>query len=337
MDQLGSLTNGIDLTNTLTSRLAFEPYGQISANLPFTVTIDSFTQDLAILIHDDDLFDDQDVLVKVDFDVCAINGLLQQLLGKLGSFQLNPDSILGGKNNLPFNLADVTDTFDELFPDVGQFVNGVLEAKSEIFHLCEEISVTGAKPPTLEDVISMILEDILGESDAVASASSAQTTERRRMRHVPGTSHLDTHHNGRPSALSNGRRRALRAHHLPYNRFKRPRRLGHKHRHLSSDSAGDLIDAISVEGGYDGVSVFFRLELDVSKQAVSSLGAMLETPLDLLSEVDFLTQLFDDSGSGSPLNIVTDISLSASAHLSVRGKSIPTAHSITDTLLRMFV
>ena len=170
----------------------------------------------------------------------------------------------------------------------------------------------------------MILEDILGESEAIAGASSAQTTERRRMRQIPGNSHLDTHHNGRPSALSAGRRRALRAHHLQNNKFERPRRLGHKHRHLLSDPLGDLIDAISVEGGYDGALVFFRLELDISKQAVSSLGAMLEKPLDLLSEVDFLTKLFKGSGSDTPLNIVTDISLSAGAHLSIRGKSNPT-------------
>ena len=170
----------------------------------------------------------------------------------------------------------------------------------------------------------MILEDILGESEAIAAASPSSSTTRRRALHVPGTSHLDMHHNNRPSVLSANRRRALRAHHLPYNRFKRPRRLGHKHRHLTSDSKGDLLDSISVEGGYDGEAVFFRLGLDVSKQAVASLEEMLKSPLDLLNEVDFLAQLFDGSGSGgSPLNINTDISLSASAHLQARGESNP--------------
>ena len=196
-------------------------------------------------------------------------------------------------------------------------------AKSELFHLCKEVELTGATAPTLEDVISMVLEDVLGENQGISATSTAQTAQQRRMRHVPETSHMDLHHNGRPSALSNGKRRALRAHHLPHNHLKRPRRLGHKHRHLSSDPLGDLLDAISVEGGYDGTAVFFKLELDVSKQQVSSLGELLEKPLDLLSEVDFLQQLFkDDSGSGSPLNIQTDISLSAGAHLSIRGESL---------------
>ena len=319
LDNAGNLTNGIGLKKTLESRLSVEPHGKVSANLPFTVDIDSFTQKLAILIHDDNLFDRIDLLVKVDFDICALSGLLQELLGKLGSFQLSVDSIIGEGNSLPFDLSEITDSFDYLFPDVGQFVNGVLEAKSELFHLCKEIEVTGAPPPRLEDVISMILEDIVGESEGIAAVSTSQTIQRRRMLHVPDTHHLDIHHNGRPSELSRGRRRALRAHHLPYNRFKRPRRLGHQHRHLSSDVAGDLMDAISVEGGYDGSTVFFKLELDVSKQAVSSLDDLLKAPLDLLTEADFFESLFNSSVD-SPLTVESDISLSAGAHISIRGK-----------------
>ena len=132
LNDAGGLSNGMELKNTLTSRLAFEPHGQVAATLPFTVTISSFIQDLVILIHDDDLFDNRDVLVKVDFSACALSDLLQQMLGKLGSFQLSADSILGG-NNLPFNLANIAGTLDELFPDVGQFVNGVLEGEQFLF------------------------------------------------------------------------------------------------------------------------------------------------------------------------------------------------------------
>ena len=83
------------------------------------------------------------------------------------------------------------------------------------------------------------------------------------------------------------------------------------------------MDAISVEGGYDGSTVFFKLELDVSKQAVSSLDDLLKAPLDLLSEVDFFKSLFNssvDSESTSPLTVESDISLSAGAHISIRGK-----------------
>ena len=359
LNDAGALTNGLDFASTFRSRLAFQPHGQVVATLPFSVTINSFTQDLVILLHDDNIFDSQDILVKVDFDACAVSDLLQQLLGKLGSFELSPENIFGASElaNLPLNLPNVIgDAIDDYFPNVGQFIDGVLEgkfiinmfmfysrphvlhtdksnvlpqttpemysAKSELFHLCKEIEFTGAPPPTLEHVISMILEDILGEAEGISAASTSQATQRRRMMHLPGTSHLDIHHNNRPSALSSGRRRALRAHHLPHNHLKRARRLGYKHRHLSSDLLGDLLDAISVEGGFDGAGVFFKLDLDISKQAVSSLENLLTAPLDALSEVDLLQKLFPSgTGSGDATNVNSDISLSASAHLSVKGKS----------------
>ena len=67
----------------------------------------------------------EELLVKVDFNICRLAGLMQALLGKLGSLQVSAESILG--RELPLELGDVTESFDELFPDVGQFLNGVLE------------------------------------------------------------------------------------------------------------------------------------------------------------------------------------------------------------------
>lgn len=131
LSDAGALTNGLDLDSTLTSRLAIEPRGKVVANLPFSVTIGSFTQNLVILIHDDNLFDEQDVLVKVDFNACTLIDLLQQLLGKLGSFQLSADSIFGNGalESLPLDLSETIGTFDEYFPNSGQFFDGILEGK----------------------------------------------------------------------------------------------------------------------------------------------------------------------------------------------------------------
>ena len=132
LDDAGALTNGLDFSSTLSSRLALQPHGQVIATLPFSVTINSFTQDLVILLHDDNIFDNQDILVKVDFDACAVSDLLQQLLGKLGSFELSPKNIFGAPElaNLPLNLPNVIgDAIDDYFPNVGQFIDGVLEGK----------------------------------------------------------------------------------------------------------------------------------------------------------------------------------------------------------------
>ena len=312
LDSFGVFTNGISLSDTLKSRLAFEAQGQVRATLPLTLDND----DLVILIHDDDIFDDQGALVKVDFSACSVLDLLQEMLGKLGSFQLSPDSVLGGgiAKSLPFDFANVVDSFDEVFPDVGIFINGVLEAKNELFHLCEEVKITGSPSPRLEDVISLILEDILGKSQSIASSSSSQLAEERRLLRI-GSSRVDFHHMGRPSVLSSGRRRALRAHHLPYNHFQRPRR-----KMLQSDLLGDLLDNISIEGGYDGTSIFFSVKLDISKQAVDPLEIILQNPLDNIQENELLGNLFQTSGSGPPKNIDIDTSVSASASVSLSGK-----------------
>ena len=185
-------------------------------------------------------------------------------------------------------------------------------AKNELFHLCEEIKETGDAPPTLEDVISLILEDVLGESKAVAAGSADVEVAGRRALHTIG----------KHPVLAKRRRRALRAHHLSHNRFTRPRRLGHHTRHLQATNAlGDLMDAISITGGYEGSLLFLRVELDLSKQSILEKDALIEKPLDLLSEVDFLTDLFGGSGSGGIAgSIDADISFSASAHVGVLGK-----------------
>ena len=238
----------------------------------------------------------------------------------MGSWRVSLSTTCSSYNVRPHILhTDKSNVLPQTTPEM-------YSAKSELFHLCKEIEFTGDLPPTLEHVISMIMEDILGEAEGISAASTSQATQRRRMMQVPGTSHLDIHHNSRPSALSSGRRRALRAHHLPHNHLKRARRLGYKHRHLTSDLLGDLLDAISVEGGFDGAGIFFKLDLDISKQAVSSLENLLTMPLDVLSEVDLLQKLFPSAtGSGDAVNVNSatsiDISLSASARLSIKGKS----------------
>lgn len=166
------------------------------------------------------------------------------------------------------------------------------------------------KPPSLEDVISMILEDVsvLGNS----FTSSQPETSGRRLLHTTA------------SHTSPMRGRALRAHHLPHNRFIRPRH----HRQLveQDDPLGDLLDKLSISGGYDGSKIFFRFELDVSKQSISSLEEIIQKPLDLLKEVEFLKNLFPSAagvgGTDSHFQLDTDISFAASAHVGVLGESI---------------
>ena len=180
----------------------------------------------------------------------------------------------------------------------------IFSAKNELFHLCAEIEETGESPPTFEDVISMILEDVLGNTST--ETSTEETAARRRSLH-------EVHRTLLPS-----RRRALRAHHLPHNRFIRPQR--HLQEEEDNGIIRDLIDSLSVTGGFDGAKIFIRFELDVSKQAVESLDELIQAPLDLLNEVDFISNIFPGNEGSSPNNLESDLDLSASAHIGVLGK-----------------
>lgn len=188
---------------------------------------------------------------------------------------------------------------------------------------------TGAKGPTLEDVISLILEDILGQ----ASDTSASTTvrrhralhEHRTARAVSSSSAHTTIRRGRSlrssHPMTNRRKRALRSHHLPFNRFTRPKRSSKHHRRLASSVVGDLLDSLAITGGYDGNQIFFKVELDISKEVTEGLDTIIEKPLELLSEVSFLTDLFGTgSSTTSAFSFAADISMTAGAHLGVMGE-----------------
>ena len=105
--------------------------------------------------------------------------------------------------------------------------------------------MTGGPAPKLEDVIAMVLEDVSVIGGLFSTSSTASS--RRRSLRAASAHPLQT------------RRRALRAHHLPYNRFIRPRRMSTEQRRLADeDTSSDLIDDISVTGGYDGKMIFVR-------------------------------------------------------------------------------
>ena len=119
----GGMASGIEFSNSLTT-VAFKPHGQLSASLPFEGAINGLTQSLAIKFEDDNLFDKNQFLVKVNFPVCPVISIVDGLLGKLGSLELSPKNILGPVNTAGLNLAD---TLDDYFPKLATFVDGILE------------------------------------------------------------------------------------------------------------------------------------------------------------------------------------------------------------------
>lgn len=185
-------------------------------------------------------------------------------------------------------------------------MTGVLEAKSELFHLCMEVEETGEAPPTLENVLALIFEEVINESTST-TGSDSQETRRRVLR---STDRSDVPH-----------RRALRADHLPHNRYTRPRRLltnGRRLEEEGSSAASDLVDAISVTGGQDDKQFFIRFQIDVSRMNIESLDELIQKPLELLSEVDFLANMLPDPGSAdSPISMEANVSLAASLHASI--------------------
>jgi hypothetical protein len=168
--------------------------------------------------------------------------------------------------------------------------------------------VTGEDPPSLKDVISMLFEDISSLSGRRNDLMQA-STRRRDLRAV--------------NVMPKHTHRALRAHHLRHNRFIRPRPLANQRRLASSgDTLSELMDAIFVTGGYTGVELFVKLELDVSKVFADSIDELVRKPFDLLNGVEFIKNLFPSNSmmneSGPQFN--SSITFSAGAHVSVRGE-----------------
>jgi hypothetical protein len=206
------------------------------------------------------------------------------------------------------------------------------ETNRVILPINTEAAETGDDGPNLEDVISMLTEDVISESLLSSLSAAASSGRRHRALHEARVNHASTSHsplkakrNARghralrkthPSSASL-HRRAPRAHHFRYNSFTRPKRR------LQLDVVTSaLLDSLSITGGYDGSQIFFKLEMDVSKEVVKDLNEIILKPLRLLSEADFLSDLnlFSGGSSETSFHLESDISFSASAHLGATGK-----------------
>ena len=119
----GSMSSGISFSHSLTN-MAFDAFGKLAASLPVEVTMNGVTQRLAIKFEDDNLFDTQKLLFKIDIPVCSVLPVVNGLLGKLGSLGLSPRSILG---NVDMSGLGLGDTLDDYFPNVDSFIDGILE------------------------------------------------------------------------------------------------------------------------------------------------------------------------------------------------------------------
>jgi hypothetical protein len=180
----------------------------------------------------------------------------------------------------------------------------------------------------------MIREDVIGESNTVNAFSGdgrRRTLHEARMARASTATSLSLYSTRvdprgkrslratHPSAAPHHRRRALRARHLSFNRLTRPQRRTQE----ASSALNELLDSISVKGGYDGTQVFIKFEMDVSKENVNGLDAIITKPLDLLSDNDLLSRLnlfSGDSANETLFHLVADISFSSSAHIGVTGK-----------------
>lgn len=120
---LGSTAIGFN--EIVRGRLRFDPRGSLKASFPFRITTGNVSQNLQFLFDDNDLFDEEDVSVTVNYDACQFLDVFQQILGKLGAFNLSPENILG-----PTALSGIeVNSLDALFPDLGGFLTGVLEGE----------------------------------------------------------------------------------------------------------------------------------------------------------------------------------------------------------------
>ena len=224
------------------------------------------------------------------------------------------------------------------------FVN---EAKNEIYHLCAEAAETGDVGPLLEDAIALVVEEVLS-----FEAEECSPDRRGRVLHEARVNHATTSwatsrivavdHRGRrslrkthPKAAVRTLHRSLapRVRHLRFNHFTRPPRR----RHLEACTSTELLDGLSIKGGYDGSQIFFKLELDVSKGEISDIRDIILKPLQLLSESDFFNgKDFFGGGAASAAsvfdNIDADISFSAGAHLGATGEN-----GIVQEIINLFV
>ena len=125
----GNMATGISFSHSL-GTLKFIPYGQLTASLPFKATINGSAMSLTIKFEDDNLFDAVKPLIKVDFPVCPVVSIVEGLLGKLGSLEMSPRSILGSIETAGLDLAG---SLDEYFPGVAQYTEGILEGTYQSF------------------------------------------------------------------------------------------------------------------------------------------------------------------------------------------------------------
>ena len=120
---LGSTAIGFN--EIVRGRLRFDPRGSLKASFPFLITTGNVRQKLQFLFDDNDLFDEEDVSVTVNYDACRFLEVFKQILGKLGAFNLSPENIVG-----PTSLSGIeVNSLDALFPDLGGFLTGVLEGE----------------------------------------------------------------------------------------------------------------------------------------------------------------------------------------------------------------
>ena len=119
-------THAIGFNEIVTGYLRFEPHGSLAASFPFSATVGNISQDINVLFDDNDLFDEEEVLVTVNYNACKFRDAFQQILGKLGAINLSPEDVLG-----PTAFSGIAiESLDSIFPDVGGFMAGVLEGES---------------------------------------------------------------------------------------------------------------------------------------------------------------------------------------------------------------
>ena len=170
-----------------------------------------------------------------------------------------------------------------------------------MLHLCAEANESGIEGPSLDDVITLIKEDIANTNN---NFSAVHSRSRRALRATRATKTSPKSHGCAP-----------RTRHLRYNYFGRPRR------HLQEDIGSEVLDFFSVVGGYDGAQIFFEVVMDVSKQAVDDLDSLILQPLQTSNIADLLNTLNLYNGNSSELlfDMDAEISFSSSAHLGVTG------------------
>jgi hypothetical protein len=68
-----------------------------------------------------------------------VENVFQLLLGKLGAATISMESIVGPLRPLSGIDLEGIQSYDELLPDIGSYLEGALQAKNELFHLCREV------------------------------------------------------------------------------------------------------------------------------------------------------------------------------------------------------